>query len=224
MELDVIKEEDPCRDVLQYARWRGLCKDYLTEQPPLRDIEPPTEEAIEADLDLDGLAHLSLTNYEDYNSKLTKERLAVSKEAALLLRAVHELQQQPDPLQDPSLQLHRRSKLLKVEVPILRTDHELDVQAFGNISIPDFSKQKIPLENVDNEKDEGLEFPSSYDQYPVKVNRDLESEKISIPREGLLFLSNAIRDTWTREDSERVISESGQYQRVGTPMYYITCN
>jgi hypothetical protein len=208
MELDLFETQDPVLEVLDYARFHGLCRNYLTEQPSFHDVEAPSDETLEADLD--GLMHLSLT---DLDSKLIKERLTVNKEAALLLKAVHSLQQQDDVVES-TIPSPTRSSLLKQEVPLLRCDHELDLQAFGNTNIPSFSNLRIPMETIDIEKDEGLEWPSNYQAYPAICDRELKREKISISKDVLLFLQDAVRDTWTQQDSEEAIARGLRYQRA----------
>ncbi|KAF2649237.1 hypothetical protein K491DRAFT_735318 [Lophiostoma macrostomum CBS 122681] len=208
MELDLFETPDPVVEVLEYARLHGLCRDYLTDQLSFHDIVAPSDQELEADLD--DLMHISIT---DPDSKLTKERLAVNKDAALLLKAIHSLQQQHDVV-GSTIPPRTRSSLLKQEVPLLRSDHELDVHAFGDTKIPSLNTVKIPLETIDNENDEGLEWPSSYQKFTSLCDRELKHEKISIPKDVLVYLQDAVRNTWSRQDSEDVIAAGLGYQRA----------
>lgn len=206
MEGDSDGEE---RSALDYARYHGLCKPYDFE--PIYDgsIPAPSNDAF--DRDLSDPSNKYIANTVDI---LIRERLAVSKDAALLLRAVHDLQQKApeDPLTTD--RYHWMSNL-KQELPILRTDNELDMLHFGSTAMPDLKDANIPMEFVDQEKDEGLEWPVKYLTYPAQYDGRIKAEKLAISRDVLFYLRDTIADTYTVEDYEKIQEENLQYKLVG---------
>jgi hypothetical protein len=211
VDLDFEEQEDPT--VLEYARFHGLCTDYLLEQPHIKDVPIPSNDCFESDLR--DHADSSLTN--NAASELTKERLTVDKEVALLLRAIQQ-QQVPDEYTLLPSDDWRRAKKLKVEVPILKSDEELDLLSFGCTDTPSFSKLRIPYELIDVEKDEGFEWPKKYSDYPAQCNKQARAAKLSVSRDDLLFLGDMVKDHWTPEVSEQIKEESLKYMRVCVSM------
>ncbi|KAL1597765.1 hypothetical protein SLS60_008252 [Paraconiothyrium brasiliense] len=213
LELGVIEIEPT---VLEYARFHGLCSDFTKELATCYNSFSLSDETFDLDLE-DPNDAPSLTNPAD---ELTKERLSVSKEAAMLLRSVHFLAQEP-----PNLLLipdgRRRILGLKQELPILRTDNELDLLAFGSTVEPSFTDLKIPLEAIDEENDEGLECPSRYAAYPKQCDERAKNEKLGVSRETLLYLQEAIRDSHSPEDSE-IIKSEGLVHRKNTTIQPVT--
>ncbi|KAJ4352299.1 uncharacterized protein N0V89_007647 [Didymosphaeria variabile] len=213
LELDVIEHEPT---VLEYARFHGLCSDFTKELPSYYNNFSLSDETLYLDL-WDPNDSPSLTNPAD---ELTKERLAVSKEAAMLLKSVHSLTQEP-----PSLlripDRRRRILSLKQELPILRTDNELDILAFGGTVEPSFTDLKIPLEAIDEENDEGLDWPSDYAGYPKQCDERAKNEKLGVSRETLLYLQDAVRNSHSPEDSE-LIKREGLLYRKNTAIRPVT--
>jgi hypothetical protein len=191
--MEVDHDEDDW-DALTYARHYGLSKIYYSE--PVYDCSLFAQAELTFDRDPCAPSDDSITNKVN---ALTKERLTVSKDAALLLQAVHELQK------PPSNELlitdrHRWMLSLKQEAPVLATDNELDLLNFGSVLIPDFENLNIPLELVDQECDEGLEWPTKYLSYPAQVNQQIKAEKLGVSTEVLLHLQDAVTDSCTSED------------------------
>ena len=207
VDLDFKEQEDPT--ILEYARFHGLCTDYLLEQPRINDIPIPSNECFESNLR--DPVDCSVTN--DAASELTKERLTVDKEVVLLLKAI---QQQQGPNEYTLLPSDdwRRAKRLKVELPILKSDEELDLLNFGCTATPSFSKLRIPYELVDVENDEGFEWPKKYFDYPAQCHKQARVEKLAISRDDLLFLGDMVKDHWTPDVSEQIKEDSLKYMRV----------
>ncbi|KAF2799016.1 hypothetical protein K505DRAFT_391227 [Melanomma pulvis-pyrius CBS 109.77] len=208
IELDLeVEEREPT--VLEYARFHGLCTDHSLAPPCLDAILVPTSDNLETDLQY--TTDCSNTNSV---SELTKERLTLNKEAAFLLKTVHLMQQQvPKDVELPS-DHWRRAARLKQEVPILRSDPELDLMKFGNTDIPSLTNSKIPFEVINVENDEGFEWPVKYYVYPAQTHEQAKSEKLKIPRKHIVFLQEAVKDHHTPEDSERIKEYSLDYTRV----------
>jgi hypothetical protein len=207
MELNILSEDEPT--VLEYARFHGLSTNYALEKPTLRIIPPITDEAFDQD-SVDPPDAPAVTNCA---TELTKERLAVSKEAALLLRSVHLLSEPLDTLQ---LISDRRRHILgsKHEVGLLRTDHELDVLHFGSTATPTFADLRVPLEPVDEENDEGFEWPSKYATYPAQCFERAKSEKLEVSRDILFYLQETAREHLEPPDVEKIMAEGLIHRRV----------
>jgi hypothetical protein len=196
MELD-FSEEEPT--VLEYARLHGLCRDYSLEQPSIDSIPAPSDDDVEACLK--DLTDTCLPNSID---SLTKERLTLSKDGALLLKEVL-LVQEPLNLDAALEETWKRGSRLKLELPLLRTDNEIDVQEFGNTDVPSFTSLRIPLESVNEEDDEGLQWPSKYSEYPEIYGKQVRSEKLTVSKEGFLFLQDTARDKWNPAVSDEIL-------------------
>jgi hypothetical protein len=211
MELDLFAEEEP--SPLEYARHHGLCRDFSREQLDIKSFLPPSVDQLS--LDLDDSLESAITNPAD---ELIKERLAVTKDAALLLKTVLSLQERAVE-NEQSPRPWKRDINLKQEVPILRTDPELDLQNFGNPCVPSFTDMHLPLESVDEEKDEGLGWSSKYFDYPSLCFERAKGEKFPVSKDVLRFLQDAVRDDWKPEDFENNMKESLSYSRVSVTIY-----
>ncbi|KAF2265709.1 hypothetical protein CC78DRAFT_598295 [Lojkania enalia] len=204
MDLD-LEEREPT--VLEYSRFHGLTRNFSLEQLGIIVDHAPSSDDIERDLM--ELTEDILPNPAD---ELSKERLGVSKDAALFLKAIQSLRQQSE---NEHLIADNRKRILnlKMEIPILRSDNELDLQDFGSLAIPSFNKLSIPFETVDEEKDEGLEWPSRYYAFPAKCKEQVKAEKITVSKDVLFFLQAAVNDSYTLLDAEKIKAESLTYNR-----------
>src|SRR5689334_3887683 len=95
-ELDLpFSEPEPVVEelsVLEYAREQGICIDYTTELPSLRDICRELKDTVSLHYTVDQNPRDSFeddfTNATTAAQELAKDRLALNKEAAFLLRTV----------------------------------------------------------------------------------------------------------------------------------------
>src|SRR6185295_13941652 len=111
-------------------------------------------------------------------SELTKERLSLSKDAALLLKSICLMQKAPENEILPHSDDYRRASRLKQEAPVLRSDPELDLLHFGSTDIPSFSDLRIPFEIIDTENNEGFEWSTAYLAYPAQCDERAKTEKL----------------------------------------------
>lgn len=192
----------------EYARECGLCTDYLTEnpwdilqswepyQPPTEDLEDP-EGAEQNEVTADGLS---------------TERLDIDPEARELLYWTMK--------DEESLFLHTLPRFkrltldLKSELPLLKTDHELDVLHFGHRCSPDFTNMNLPMEHTELEKDESMEWPTKHQDLPQRMEMKYGAQKLDFPREGVEFLMGVIKDSWIREDVEDMYNNEFTYTKV----------
>ncbi|MCJ1298077.1 hypothetical protein MMC08_000866 [Hypocenomyce scalaris] len=171
--------------VLDYARFYGLAQDHLMRHP-LSGLQGPDNLWLQLE-DPAAVFHINTTT-----GSPPAERLSASKEVAILLSSIitpphdtHVFDEAPLP------KTHRRQNL-KMELSVLRTMHELDVLEFQRRIVPDLASEHLPLEKVDEEKDEGLAWPSSYHHLPQKFIAIATSEKLEVSRETLRYLESVL--------------------------------
>jgi hypothetical protein len=195
--------EEPELTVQEYARLCGLCTDYLTENPIDLFASIARPETATQDLeDLEGAKLVDVSVEE-----LIKERLEVCAEARELLYLVVKEEENPFPYVLPEPEIRVRSTDLKLELPLLETDNELDVLHFGHRPVPDFKNMNMPMEHTDRERDEGMEWPTRYLKLPQRYERQYASEKLEFPRDGAEFLMDVVKDPWDSKDMVAVTSE-----------------
>ena len=217
--LDVVHEEQqqPEREptVLEYARFYGLCEDYTSENVPRSPVIILSDEAFDQHLrdPPDVPTTLSADNYCAH--ELIKEPIAISVQSALLLKSVFSL---PDPLGGGDVVPIRRerSRGMKLEEPVLRTDNELDLLAFGNADTPDLANLQIPLEPAREGEREGMDqLQLGWDYATLKDEwARLESARLEVKRGHLLYLQDAIKDAYTSEDEEGTKVDALRWARV----------
>jgi hypothetical protein len=213
MEFDLYDEE---LNVLDYARRHKLCVPYNIGTLHFGSLPALTNDDL--DRDLCDLSNDSITNT---TNALTRERLAVSKDAVQLLKTVHELQQAP---QKKEVNVGRRQWMLNLrqELPVLRTDNELDMLNFGSVAMPNFRDLKMPIEIVDEDRDEGFSWPAKYLAYPAQCDERIKAEKLTVSRDVLLHLQDSISDSYTPEDDENIEEEGLRYRPVGEAHVHMT--
>ncbi|CAG5163354.1 uncharacterized protein ALTATR162_LOCUS6417 [Alternaria atra] len=209
----ISQEQDP--SILEWARAQRACVDYETELLYTGNFLVPSND------DFDRYLHdPSNATIISAVSALIKERLAVDKNAALLLKAVHSLREVPTT--DPSAtssQMWIRG--LKQELPVLQSDHQLDLLSFGNLAVPDFKTLQIPSEVTVEQNDEGFGWPTKYFSYPAQCDAQVKAEKLAVTREVLAYLQEAIRDAYIPEDGEKIEAEGMIRKQVGKALVSI---
>jgi hypothetical protein len=198
--------------VLEYARLNGLSKDYLSEEMPYYQYEALLK-GIPNDLTSD--AHLP--QFDPLVDINTDERLTVSKDAARHLAYVSQ-GETPDYINSIILPLleSKEVKSTRVELPLLRADHELDCREFAKkegfeIELKDI---RLPMEDLDIENDEGLEFPAKFMTLGTETMEALQREKMEVTRETLVYIQNALKVNWTEEDQQQLWKSVQTYERV----------
>ena len=174
--------------IIEYARFHGLVRDHRAS-PPLERLALSEDLGSSLD-DPPELFHIDLAK-----AQLPQERWVVDAGAASLLSSiVVESAQDPPLYSDEELGIDRhRVRRMKKELPLLRSDHELDVLRFRSPIVPDLEKEFLPLETVDVEEDEGLEWPSSYYALPDEFTKKFSSEKIEASQDGCLYLQQTLK-------------------------------
>lgn len=194
--------------VLKYARFHGLTSDYSREKTAISLPDPP------ADLSADLEDPPQSIPFEVPKPFTTREIWAVDKDAALLLKSVIALAGDfdADNVQQPDV---HRMRDLKLEMPILRSDCELDMMKFRRKAHRDTPTVPLPLEPADEEDDEGFDWPTGYKTLSAQFEARARSEKLDMTKEHLRCLQNMLMDTFTAEDQEAMTNAELAYLRVG---------
>ena len=200
-----MSDEEP--SVLDYARFYGLALDHLAVDP-LENLKTLPEAQV---LFEDGPDSFQIT--ED-SIRIPEERLSVDVGASSLLSEVFQLAKS-SPLIDYSdyIDTHR-IKRLKVEQPLLHTDPDIDSQLFAPPVDPDLENESLPLETIDEEADEGLTLPSSYDRLADEHRSRIQNEKLEVGRETLAFLQDALYRPQKEEEPATFEDVGPTYKKV----------
>ena len=170
--------------LIDYARFYGLAVNHL-EVDPLVDLPALTDLHIGLE---DGP---QLFKIDDTNGKAPEERVAIGRDEALLLGSlnapsVHTLSFEGIVLD------HHRVRNMKLELPMLRTDHEADMQDFARPILPDLAHEHLPLEIVDDEADEGLSWPSECATLPDRYQAKCKAEKLDVSPDILGYVRDVL--------------------------------
>lgn len=209
-ECDGIKghEEEHEPSILEYARFYDLARDHTTT--PLLQVdclqwEP--EDVSAALVDSEDL----LSAFGSLSSS-THERLSGGREAAGLLSWARQLSVDKD-VDLAFLPRHRRSKFLKLELPVLKTDNALDMEHYAAPFVPCLEGHGLSVMMVDEEADQGLAWPSAAYQFAKQLDIHSRGEKIGVAKEVLLYLQEVLR-SWSETDGMPFDWDSGAYKKV----------
>ena len=196
--------------IIDYARFYGLIRDHLQDDP-LKQFAPPHDFLSDLDDNSD------LFQIRADCVKVADERLTFHEDAASLLASVLAFTQQPlsRNSEDDEVDVHRVRRM-KHELPLLRSDPEVDLLRFAPRIVPDLENEFLPLETVDEEADEGFDWPTRCYSLPDEYARKLRAEKLEVTSDALAFLQSALN--FRREDGEQRTVEEVElpYTKVRT--------
>lgn len=195
--------------ILEYARFHGVASSTLPSSDLLAYISPDTLESLESTLQdpSTGDFETKLSTAATHVKSKEKERLEIERDGAVFLSSIIKPTTQ-QPLLHPASTSRHRVKNMKIDPPILQSDHELDMRAFshGVSVIPlDPSKLDLPLEQLEVENDEGIEWPRYYMDFPAQVWEMVRAEKLDCTREVLLFIQGVRDVRWDGVGGEEVV-------------------
>ena len=180
--LTMSQEEEP--SIIDYARFYGLISDHLEPHP----LQGAAAHDSFHPFGLDDDGGLLPPNFPAHGTP--KERLTVDAGAAAVLSSIAALAEIP-PAHDDVIDVHR-IRNIKVELPLLRSDHEVDMLNFGPRILPDLEHEFLPLEPVSEEADEGLTWPPTCYHLPGKFANELASEKLHLSSNVLAYLQETL--------------------------------
>jgi hypothetical protein len=207
---DDIDDEIP---PLEYARSNGLACDHMADRLVFSELAYLQTAAHHSLADDSELHHFNF----GCEFKL-EERITISKDGAQLLSSIaqQEAAEAIDALVLPMLKTRSIISRAKLELPLLKTDHETDCKNFARrddfeIKLCDI---KFPLEVVNEENNEGIAWPSRFSSIGAHVLEKLKQEKITVSREDLIHLQDALKRPWTEEDNITLWNSEQKYKRV----------
>lgn len=198
--------------VLDYARFHNLCQHYLYDNP----LELPTVPTLTEDIDASLRDPPGIEAVAAPLKTLFQEPLLLEGDAVRLLKAV-KVEANVDDFVALDVIDYRRVAELKQEVPILRFNPEMDLREFGNIARTPFTSLSFPSEEVNDEENEGLGWPSSYFALPAHFDRIVQDEKLEIPRDVLMHLQDALQGEMTVDERSGILDAHANYEKVSRP-------
>jgi hypothetical protein len=208
---DEIDDETP---PLQYARSNGLARDHLADQLVFSELSN-LQTSVPHGLTDGG----EICQFNFGEELKVEERVTISREGAQLLSSVaqQETAEGIDVILLPMVGARGIIKKARLELPLLRSDHEADCQNFARrddfeIKLRDI---KLPLEIVSDDKNEGLVWPGNFSSLGAERLEELKQEKINVSKDHLLYLQNALKHSWTEEDDKNLWIREQKYKRVG---------
>ena len=194
--------DEPDITPVEYARLNGLSRNHLTDLSSstiLGQIQESINTGIINDSRLEQLRFP-----EDCH---VYERLTVSKDGAQLLAWAMHLESR-DFIEDimPSMQSRSEFKVMRVDLPLLRSDHETDIREFARRKAlePKLKDVRLPLENLNIARNEGLEFSPYFWNLGKEIVEDTKTERIIITRESLEYIQRSIQPDWTEMDEKEL--------------------
>lgn len=198
----LIEDEGP--SLLEYARFHGLARDYRSDDCDLRSL---LDCEIDASPDLLGNAPIFIIP-EHF---LDNEKLLLDADARAFLASIVAMQEDFANVDHFGV---RHRKEVRLETPILRTEHALDVRSFGRNLPRPFKTAGLPFAHVVEENGEGFSWPTSYQSLPCQLRKWSQSEKLEMPRPILTYLTSAISDEYPPRNYDEIIAQDLIYRRV----------
>jgi hypothetical protein len=205
---------------LEYARMNCLARDHLAEG--YIRIEEIQKEFVDHST---GDSHLP--QFKLGGEFKVEERLSMSKDGATLLASIVQAET-GDAIKlliKPMLEFKKKSSMSKLELPLLRTNHQTDCKQFAqreglNIKLQDV---KLPLEVVDDANGLGLGWPAQFWEIGPQLLEKLRGVKINASKDGINFLQDALKVDWTHEDHHALWNIEMKYKKVGFCHFHLEC-
>ena len=133
-----------------------------------------------------------LFHIDESVAEVPEERLLLGKDEVLLLTSITRAPAHFSTSFDGVDLDPRRVQKMKLELPLLTSDHEIDMQRFVRVIIPDLANEHLPLESLDEEADEGLSWPSRDAALPDVYSRKNTNEKLEVSPVLLSYMCNTL--------------------------------
>lgn len=96
----------------------------------------------------------------------------------------------------------------------LRSDPDVDFEAFKQRRNASVHDENFIYEPLDNERDEGLQWPSRFAALPKAIVKDCTVERICVMRDTMVYMQAALKDNWTNEDKNSLLHCQSSYKPV----------
>ena len=173
--------------VLEYALFHGLIRDHKEEDPlaisPLPTITAGQHSDDEDDLNRIFGSHAPTPVDRPHADIDALSLLYFCTESFAVDVQGHSKEYLPT--------LHR-VRDLKLELPLLRTDHEMDMRTFETRLAPHLDEEYLLLDTVDEEAGEGLEVPQRYYNALEQLWQDIRTEKLHMTNDAFQLLSQCV--------------------------------
>jgi len=205
-------------EACEYARDNGLILKYETICP--RRCLGEGAEILRRQRDTGLTSDAHLPTFASQYSASVRESFPTTRGAQKILSAITQPSDKAE-LDECAEEISgNATRKLKLELPLLSSDHEADCRVFRRemeaISAPQIEdRRRLPLDPADPETDEGLEFPPSSVHMVDQMSGGSEVETINVSRDLMGYLSTQLKmDEWTPEDQIRLIQDQLTYDRV----------
>lgn len=195
---------------LEYARFHGLCRDYEMDHPLFSALIPPAQEDPSHIADEPGSTLFPEALMAEVHGSLN-ERLDVDKEAASFLMSILKTckRDESDHIGiDPAILKYKR---LKLELPVLAGDHEVDMITLRRRHEVKLTSKGIEPFQLDTEKGESLVFSSAEINDKQRLDGELQNEKLDIGKETV-ELFRQLRDLTSGDEVDYVNEAYGSYK------------
>lgn len=193
-------------EVVQYAYEHDLTRDYTLNSFSIAHLLSGPVQSTLLKITEDGFTDCShLPDLEFREPQLRSEVLNGPHSARRLIYEAHR-----DLTDDEANSLTQdviesgNTEMLKIELPILRTDNRRDMREFRremaarrDVHVGD---HRLPLDPVTVEDGEGMQLPASARSDANELLRKLEGEKLGITRSSLRYLADVFKDGCTEEE------------------------
>ena len=180
--------------VLEYARHHGLAFDHRAEDLE-NEISMLGDEGGRGAFDTADLLKFIPSEGDEL---LTEAKFQLNDRERALLAA--SIRPPAAPAWDSLLPNPHRIRDLKLEVPILSTDHEADMKTFSQKQSLDLEDLGISLATIDGDKDGLLCLPSEITDLAEQWDSEVAGEKLQATKDVLLWLQKTLRDPCKTED------------------------
>lgn len=195
--------------LLDYARFHGLAIDHTLEDDDIFQYRRPSSIELLSDLgDPEDAPAGGLP--KDFT---IAEKLSLDVDARSFLASVILLQNSTSENLLSRLDIRSR-KHSKIDLPLLRTDHELDVTLFKRHRVEEDFWSDLQAMEVDEENDEGLSWPVQYDNLPAFYSNQCEGEKLEASKECMLWLQSTLSVGTMVDDLHERYETELSYTRV----------
>lgn len=187
--------------MLEYALFHGLIRDHQEEEPLAISLPTITSGQHSDDEDV-------LDKAIGSRALIPNDRPHAGIDAlSLLYFCTETLAMDVQDLSKAYLPTLHRVRDLKLELCLLRTDHEMDMRTFETRLTPHLEEEHLPLDPVNEEAGEGLEVPQKYYRALEQLWQDIQTEKLHVANDAFQLLSQCVGRSTNKEPPSFEVKE-----------------